>query len=117
MVINQSIVRKTWYINIDFEGYSFADGNGPFYVSGDFNNWNTEDKNYKVPVPRLKSTKSLSPIKLKIPSTVKDVEFKIFNKGNNAWMEPKSGDSLYKDNHTLVPNPFGTKNVKVEQNI
>ena len=117
MLIKQSIVRKNWYINIDFEGYSIIDENGPYFVSGDFNNWNKDDQKCKIPLPRKKGSKSFSPIKLKIPSTVKNIEFKIFNKGKKTWMEPMSGDDLYKNHQTLVTNPFGTLNAGVEQNI
>jgi len=116
MIIKQSIVKKNWCIQIDFEKYTLNHGNGPYYVSGNFNNWNMDDKNYKVGESKQKGTKNLSLIKLKVPSSINIVEFKIFNSCQKTWIEPSSGDNLYKGNLTLVSNSFGTLNVRVDQN-
>ena len=117
MVIKQSFTKKYWTIEIDFKGYTFTDGDGPYYVSGDFNDWVKDDKNYKVPIPRKKGANNLLPITLRIPSEVKQIEFKMFNKGYYMWMEPIHGYGLYSGNHKLVLNSFGTFNVRVEQKI
>jgi len=116
MKIKQSIQNEVWMIEIDFESYTFTNGNGPYYIGGDFNHWNKTDPQYQIPAP-YGGANNLISLTLKLPGTTTSLEFKVFNsRGDNPqWVEPSTDKNMYRGEINLVKNSFGTFNVKVIQ--
>ena len=117
MKISQTLTKKLWSLKIDFENYTFTNdnGNGPYYICGDFNQWDTDNTKYKVKVPKNGGGNILQPHIIKLAKDVKTVEFKIFNSGKNTWIEPSVDNQMYKGDIELINNSFGSLNVAVPQ--
>lgn len=64
MNISQKIIGEKWIVTISFGAFTFTNGNGPFFIAGDFNNWKVEDDNYKIHTPPHGGANSLLDFKL-----------------------------------------------------
>lgn len=120
MKITQKVIKDQWFITISFESFTYTNGNGPFFLTGDFNNWKVEDQNYKIKPSYNGGSNTLNDFTLAIPSSTKSFEFKIYSLNYNGkkdfWINPEITNSIYSIYYGykhIVKNPYGTYNAKV----
>lgn len=115
MKITKRVNKKSWTVKVSFDGYSYTDGKGPFYLAGSFNDWNVADAAYKV---ETKANKSLKDFSIKaLDKNVDTVEFKIWNGDAESgyWVEYDANKDVYENCENIVRNDAGTFNLVVKQ--
>lgn len=122
MKIIKELTESNWIVTVKFGSFRFTDGHGPFFMVGDFNNWKVEDEKFKIKQPPHRGANSLLDFRFEFPISLKSFEFKIwdsYNYASNAnWIEPKFENgygSIYENYNSVVNNPYGTLNIKVNQ--
>lgn len=125
MKITQKIKNGFWSVKIDLTGHTFTDGNGPFYISGSFNNWNRTDDKYRISGFAPPRVNNLSSTIVNLPLSQDRIEFKIFENGHRCWVEPITSYSsgffvheYYRYNEfDYIKNIYGTYNVLVIRRV
>lgn len=109
MQIIQSVKDSKWVVRIKFVGYRFSRGEGPFFLTGTFNNWQPIDMNYQIKYhPQVANhVNEILPIELGLSLDLEYIDFKIIDgyypgivnpnedvpegarkKGTIVWLQP-----------------------------
>lgn len=136
MKITQSKSADKWLITIKFESVTYTSGNGPFYLSGNFNGWDKRTPEYKLKSSPNGGMRDLLDFVLEVPLHWEKIEFKIFNtrewtpvlpgkwvspgyssEDSGYWLEPNKDKKYYGNNVTKIINDLGTYNILVKNEL
>lgn len=136
MIITQNKIDDKWLIIIDFESVRYTNGNGPFYLSGNFNGWDKRTPEYRIKGSPSGGMNDLLNFVLEVPIYWKEVQFKIFNarlwdpvlpgkwvspgyssEDRGYWLEPNKDKKYYGNNVIKKANDLGTYNIFVKNEM